>query len=178
MMRRLYLAVRSFFDRSTQSSNVQPTNTQTKPILQPGQEGERLPDSVIVLRLGVLSKDAQLAPRANETHFTLSSDDKASKLQSLSVWAEELTSAEAARELMGENSAEYRLVLYLNVDDIRAIRHPPDSTEALLDVVWDPDTRTGAEGHSGIIGMMRDKGTRKVLRLRLIDLAKPKLLPD
>jgi hypothetical protein len=186
MMRRLYLLVRSFFDRLTQPTKVQPKNIliniQTKPILQPGQEGERLPDGVIVLRLGKLSKDAQLAPEANEMHFTLSSEDKASKLQALTVWAEELTSAQTARDLMGANRAEYRLVLHLNVDDIRAIRYPSDSTESMLEVVWDPDTHPGAEGHAGIIGLNRGaKATRKALRLRLADLAnriKPELLPD
>src|SRR6266545_1749485 len=107
MMRRLYLVIRSLYDRLTRIRNTK-SNTQTKPGLRPGQQGARLPSGVSVLRLAPLSSDALETPKASVAHFILSTDDKASALQSLTVWAKDLTPAKTAREFMGENKAAYR----------------------------------------------------------------------
>ena len=73
------------------------------------------------------------------------------------------------------------LALHLNVDAIRALRPNPDSTDVLnLDVQWHPlvaedgsiDTRPGADGHAGIIGLHAGMSTqRKSLRRKLAQLA-------
>jgi hypothetical protein len=145
--------------------------------LRPGPKGTPLPGGTIVLRLAVLSKDQK--PSAYS--FELSSDDKKSDLKSLTVWAEELTSAEKARDLMGEKKADYRFVLYLDTDDIRAIETPINSS--FLDTVWDTDLRPGADGHAGIIGLLRPDGgvkeSYRALRTRLADAVfKTELLPE
>lgn len=67
----------------------------------PGQKGEPLPAGVIVVRLAKPSLNAAETHQANPLHFELSSDDKASDLQSLSVWVKALTPPEVARRLMG-----------------------------------------------------------------------------
>jgi hypothetical protein len=174
-MRKLYLKIRSMYDRLTRFRSTK-SNNKTNPDLRPGQHGERLPDQVIVLRLASLPSDG--IPRATPEHFNLSSEDKASELQSLTVWAKDLTPAKKAREFMGEKKALYRVILYLNVDHIRAIRVPSAPTEALLDVVWDRDGRHGAEGHAGITGLMCERIHRKALRVKLADLAKAELFRD
>jgi hypothetical protein len=126
--------------------------------------------------------DALESHRAHESHFSLSTPDEQSELQSLSVWVKDLTPAEKARELMGANRVAYRLALHLNVDDIRAIRIATDFPEPPLDVVWDPDPRPGAEGHAGIIGLMRPPGGErmkyKALRAKLAQIATVEILPE
>jgi hypothetical protein len=153
-----------------------------KPSLQPGQRGERLPDGIIVLRLAKPSSASSDAPRAHESNFSLSSDDEVSELQSLSVWVIDLTPVKRAREFMGELRAQYRMALYLNVNDIRAIRWPSGEVGSPLDVVWDPLPQPDAKGHSGIIGLKRPPHTErskyKALRVKLADLARAELLPD
>jgi hypothetical protein len=150
--------------------------------LRPGPKGTPVPAGVIVLRLAKLSKDAIESRRANETHFSLSTDDEESGLQSLTVWARLLTSAIKARELMGDHKASYRLALYLSVDEIRAVRVSADFPVFPLDIVWDTDDRPGAEGHAGIIGLMRPPGGErmkyKALRARLAQIAIVEILPD
>lgn len=103
--------------------------------LRPGAKGEPLPDDVFVIRLGKPSTDALALQKAHESHFALSTADEQSELQSLSVWARDLTSAEQARELMGENKAAYQLALHLNVDAIRAIHAKTMQTMVALNVV-------------------------------------------
>ncbi|MFN8495730.1 MAG: hypothetical protein U0350_49520 [Caldilineaceae bacterium] len=141
-----------------------------------------MPGGITVLRLAKLSKDIIESRRANETHFSLSTEDEKSELQSLTVWIKQLTSAITARELMGETKSAYGVVLYLNVDDVRAIRVSEDFLTAPLNVVWEPDDRLGAEGHAGIIGLMRPPGGErlkyKALRARLAQIATVEFLPD
>jgi hypothetical protein len=56
--------------------------------------------------------------------FELSTADKAEEVPSLSVWAERLTTAFQAWELTG-SKADYRLVIRLKVDEVRALRPTP-----------------------------------------------------
>jgi hypothetical protein len=147
--------------------------------LRPGPKGTPLPGGTVVLRLAIPSKDQMVS----EVSFELSSEDKASDLQSLTVWAEDLTPADRARALMAKNKAAYRLVLFLNTSDIRAIKTPADCPIPTLDTVWDLDSRPGAEGHAGIIGLMRPTGgnreSYKALRTRLVDAVfKIETLPE
>lgn len=130
--------------------------------------------------------------------FCLSSEDKLSVPPHLSVWDESLTTPEQAFSILLESSpnSKRELLVRLEVDKIRAIigssgggvNHPN-----LLNVIWvnlfkDPETRKikdsrpGADGHSGIIGL-DDKSTstgltarqakdlRKSLRAQLAELA-------
>lgn len=152
--------------------------------LRPGIKGERLPDGEEVFRLQkVSSKDASLTGKALPTHFELSTDDKKATPPSLSVWASDLTSPQQARVIRGVEAA--RLVLYLNVDQIRSLRPEPDSPDApYLDVVWEPlfnrdnvnvpDERPGAEGHAAIINLKHPNMSSldyRSLRSQLADLA-------
>src|SRR5687767_2182182 len=126
--------------------------------LEPGKTGELLPAGEIVLRLAKKSSDYELTGKASPVAFELSTVDEQSELKALSVWAERLTNAEQALELMGVDISSYPLVIYLNVDQVRELRPSPDSPMVpYLDVVWDrlmieqgsiriPDTRPGAEG--------------------------------
>lgn len=151
-------------------------------VIVPGQKGEPLLAGVIVVRLAKPSFIADETLQAHPLHFELSSADKASELQSLSVWAKELTPPEIARNLMGEKRAEYGLALYLNVDDVRDINLQPDAPEPPLDVVWDPIDVPQAEGHAGIIGLVRPpkapKSTYKALRAKLAHISTVEQLPD
>jgi|SRR5579871_4551197 len=157
----------------------------TSPPLRAGQKRERLPDGENVLRLvKKTTNDGKVPP----DEFELSTLDKASELKSISTWAESLTSPEQAREFMGDKKEAYSLFCSLKVDWIRILRPDPDNTEVgSLDVVWDPlkvmqedgtevpDARPGAEGHSGIMGLMRPPDMPRShffsLRSQLADLA-------
>jgi hypothetical protein len=121
--------------------------------------------------------------------FALSSADKASERQLLSVYEESLTSAKQAAELLGKPSP--RLVLRLGVEAMRNVG--PQESE--LDVVWDRRADcyqengtlngrlgTGAAGHCGIHGLAKqhythrssppsEKIIRRSLRQRLAKLA-------
>ena len=159
--------------------------THSPPPLLAGQRKERLPDGETVIRLlRKTTSEGKISP----DEFDLSSRDKASELQSISVWAVRLTSPEQAWEFMGEKKEAYSLFCSLNVDHIRTLCPEPDNKEVnFLNVVWDPlvvtqkdgneipDTRPGAEGHSGITGLMRPPGLPKPhffsLRSQLADLA-------
>src|SRR5262249_50849171 len=109
-----------------------------------------------------------------------STEDRQEDPPRLSVWAEQLTRAEQAWRLMGEK-AHYRLALRLNVDAVRTLRPDPDSSELPnLDVEWyplhaedgSPDTRPGADGHAGIVGLhLGSSAQRKSLRRKLAQLA-------
>jgi hypothetical protein len=151
--------------------------------IQPGSTGTPLPGGIIVLRLSRLSKDFLESQQPSESAFILSTDDENSELKALSVWAKDLTPAEKARELMGEKRAAYRLILHLNVDEVRAIRISKDFPVTPLEVVWDTDSRPGAEGHAGITGLLRPpSGERKLykaLRVKLTQIVtKIELLPE
>lgn len=152
--------------------------------LQPGNRGEPLPADEKVLRLLKASKDS----RVTDAAFELTTQDKASPLQSLSVWVTQLTNPEQAREFMEENKETYSLYCLLDVNAIRTLRLSPDSSVMPLDVVWDPltlpdseerDPRPGAEGHAGITGLIRPPGMEKMLykrlRVQLADLANENL---
>lgn len=114
-------------------------------------------------------------------HFTR--EEKQSENPRISVFAEPITPASVARQLLG---TEYDLAARLNVDDIRALRpallEPPCPN---LEVEWEqatvldnqgnriPDTREGAEGHAGIANLKRGtRPQRKSFRSQLADLAR------
>lgn len=146
--------------------------------LSQGDTGTPLPRDIIVVRLGIPTKDGG----ADASHFVLSTDDMASKLQSLSVWAKDLTPPEKGRELMGETRVKYLVALHLLVSDIRSIE---EQSNAPLDVVWDRDLRPGAEGHAGIIrlkmlpGLLeRSRNEYRALRARLAEIATVEILPE
>ncbi len=147
--------------------------------LQAGETGIPLPDGEIIIRLIKASKDGKVL----ETHFALTSEDKESPLKSISVWAEKLTTPVQACEFMGEKNLSYEVYCRLNVDNIRSLTLS-ELPQPVLETVWDtlfqdstitPDTRPGAEGHSGITGLERppamEKRVYKALRTRLADLA-------
>lgn len=152
--------------------------------LQTEKNKERLPDSENVIRLlKKTTNEGKISP----DEFELSTLDKVSEIQSLSVWAERLTSPEQAREFMGAKKEVYMLFCSLGVGQIRKLRPAPDNEKiGPLDVVWDlltvtheeievPDTRSGAAGHAGITGLLRPPGLPKPdffsLRSQLADLA-------
>ena len=153
------------------------------PIFAAGKQGERLPEGENVLRLlKKTTKDGNVSP----DEFELSTQDKNSALQSVSVWAEQLTTPEQAREFMGDKKDAYSWYCSLRVDTIRALRPTPEDTAVRpLDVVWDPLTLVvagreegellGVEGHCGITGLMRPPGLPKIyffsLRSQLADLS-------
>ncbi len=158
------------------------------PLIHAGQQGERLPDGERVLRLlKKTTNDGKVSP----DEFELSTQDKQSLLQSLSVWAERLTTPEQARAFMGDKKYSYSLYCSLAVDTIRALRPEPDASAVRpLDVVWDLLTMAqqdhegayvplGMEGHCGLMGLMRPPGLSKQhffsLRSQLADLANSSL---
>jgi hypothetical protein len=147
-------------------------------LLVRGEHGASIPERTDLVRLAKSAKDTVETFRANETHFHLSTEDQETPLQSLSVWASDLTSPLIARELMGATKASYRIALVLNVDDIRKLR----VEESVLNVVWDHDERPGAQGHCGIVGLKRPPGGISVhyraLRARLAQLAQVSILPE
>ena len=142
---------------------------------------ESLPGSCGVVRLAKLTSDGAVAM---SLHFNLSTADKASRLKSLSVWEESLTTAISARELMYDPYKEYALGLSLSVSAIRhlsiVIQEEPIRQFISLDVVWDHDARIGAEGHAGIIGLFRQPDYSrlhyKAMRAKLAQIAQPFLL--
>jgi len=146
-----------------------------------GEKGEPVPAGLVVVRLAKLSMDAEETGRAHESHFTLSTEDQNSELKSLSVWVRALTPPHVAREFMEAKKQDYRLVLNLNVDDIREVNYLPEAPVPPLDVVWDPLDKPDSDGHAGIVGLMRPnnapKAPYKNLRARLAQLAMTEILP-
>ena len=153
--------------------------------LCPGSDGEPLPASTLVFRIGKgvhLNSQALEKREVLEIFFKPSSEDEESPGQRLSIWAEDLTLPDQAWDFTGRNPAK-TVVACLNVSDIRSIR-PPDEFKP-LEVEWEqallPDgsrnAKPGAEGHCGISGLLqggdgkRDKERRKELRSRLVDKA-------
>jgi hypothetical protein len=141
-------------------------------------DGEPLQGSCTVVRLAKPTSDGAVAL---PIHFELSSEDKASKLKSISVWEESLTSAAVARTLMNDTDNAYTLGLSMSVYAIRdlldVIEEPPMRKVISLDVVWDRDCRAGAEGHAGITGLHREPGhpklQYKMMRSNLAAIARP-----
>lgn len=153
--------------------------------LHAGKKGERLPDGENTIRL---VKKTTSEGKVPPDEFQLSTLDQQMELKSLSVWAERLTSPHQAREFMRGDKESCTLYFRLNVDDVRSLRPIPDEIPEILslDVVWDPltvtqdlaevpDTRPGAEGHSGITGLFRQSHVPRSyffsLRSQLADLA-------
>jgi hypothetical protein len=142
---------------------------------------EPLPGSSGVVRLAKLTSDGAVAM---SVHFDLSTSDKASRLKSLSVWEESLTTAISARELMNDPHKKYELGLSLSVSAIRdlsvVIQEEPIRQFINLDVVWDRDIRIGAEGHAGITGLFRQPDYSRIhykaMRAKLAKIARPFLL--
>lgn len=143
--------------------------------LRQGQQGEPLPDGSRCFRLGYTQSEAPEDLIADAAHFALSTEDKGSKLQTLSVYVTALISSQRARELMTGAASKYRIALHLNVDDIRRVHLEVDLAGHPLDVVWDPVAEI--EGHAGITGLLQPSGLEnankkyKRLRLRLAQLA-------
>ena len=141
-------------------------------------DGEPLQGSCTVVRLAKLTSDGAVAM---PNHFELSSEDKASKLKSISVWEESLTPAAVARTLMNDTDNAYTLGFSMSVDAIRdllvVIEESPPRQVISLDVVWDGDCRAGAEGHAGITGLHRQPGhpklQYKMMRSKLAAIARP-----
>jgi hypothetical protein len=156
-----------------------------------GSEGSPLPEGTLVFRIG---KGLRLNTEAIETNqgleilFELSSTDKESPGQRLSIWVEELTLPDQAWDIMGRNPAS-TVVACINVDSICGIA-PPDPF-APLRVEWErairsdgtPNTKPGADGHCGISGLNQggkgkvDGNRRKELRSKLADLARISPVP-
>jgi hypothetical protein len=160
-------------------------------MLRPGSDGEPLPESTLIFRIG---KDVHLNVVAMEQRkalpgmFELSGTDKKSAGQRLSVWVEELTIADQGWAFMGAKPVN-TVVACLDVDDIRAI--PRQEPFHPLDVHWEqavfddgtPNHLPGAEGHSGIAGLNQggngkmDGNRRKAMRSMLADAAKISPVP-
>jgi hypothetical protein len=159
--------------------------------IRPGQENEPLGWGVIVLRfsrMAGLNEEALrlvAAGRAQPTMFALSDVERRLPVQSLSVWAEDITSAVLAWQLTGAKP-DSRVLLRLVSDEIRGVEVSPGQN---LDVVWEqamidlpdgtaePDTRPGTNGHAGIRHL--EKGTasqRRLARFRLSEAARAELL--
>jgi hypothetical protein len=126
--------------------------------LQQQQRGERLPDGMTVFRLGYPSKDNPSGMVAHPGLFALSTTDKEAELQSLSVWASDFILPERARGFLGDRAPVYRLVLYLDVDELRLVHLQHGMPRHPLDVVWDPYDDPDIQGHAGITGLIQPPG--------------------
>lgn len=148
----------------------------------PGADGDPVPAGTLVFRIG---KNTDVSPAGLERcvalpiMFELSSADKTSAGQRLSVWIEALTIADQAWDFMGATPAR-TVVACLEVDQIHAIAQQPGF--APLRVEWERAlmadaqgnviaiTQPGAEGHAGIAGLNQggggkaDSNKRKALR--------------
>lgn len=151
--------------------------------LRVGEKGQPLPNGELVIRLVTkITNDGNVSPE----EFELSTEDKQYSPPLLSVWASRLTTAEQARGFL-TNSDACKSFSTLNVDGIRSLRPETDVAKVkALDVVWDPrtvildgneclDTSPGADGHAGILGLLRPPGLSKLhyrsLRFKLAELA-------
>lgn len=161
-------------------------------ILCPGDDGDLLPAGTLVFRI---AENAEPSPAAIETGkaspmmFELSSADKKSPCQRLSIWVEQLTIADQAWGFLTRKPRQ-AIVLCLSVDEVHEIPAPVGL--ASLRVEWEkgfgldqlgaevPDTRPGASGHCGIAGLNQaksNKNQRKGLRSALADIAKISPVP-
>lgn len=166
-----------------------------------GEHLTPVPDHHFVLRLAKPSKDfaekGNILPIQLDEEFNLSTTDQKSTPPHLSVWVESMTTPQQAYDFLGTDSPR-KLVLRLNVKETREIQGNcgADTYSNLLDVIWvhlfdeSPekcirDSRPGADGHSGIIGLdeksvksvtdkltnREQKNLRKDLRSKLAELA-------
>jgi hypothetical protein len=149
--------------------------------LQPGADGERLPDDEWVVRV---CKQVSKNGAITEGEFILSSDDRDDPKHRLSVYAERLTTAEQA---FGFTNADPKNAVLgpLKVQDVRRLKAEPTTLETpSLEVEWQPktvkdengvpkpDTRPGAAGHCGIHDLTQGNRTqRRSLRVQLAELA-------
>jgi hypothetical protein len=144
-------------------------------------DGVQLPNTCTVVRLANLTSEGAVAL---PIHFTLSSEDRESMLKSISVWEETLTPPATARTLMNAPEGAYMLGLAMSVGEIKdqiiVIQEEPTRQAISLDVLWDRDSRIGAEGHAGITGLHRQpchpKLQYKMMRSRLAEIARPFLI--
>ena len=155
----------------------------------PGKDGEPVPAGTQVFRIGKSiqpSAEAKRTGRVSPEMFELSSDDKNSKGQRLSIWVEELTIADQAWDFMG-GKPECDLVACLCVDGIQSIPTQEDFEQPRVE--WEmalaidaeggviPNGRPGAQGHCGITGLNQGgngrvhKNRRKAMRSDLADAA-------
>jgi hypothetical protein len=151
--------------------------------LQPGNDGEPLPDGEWVSRV-CKKKFLSMNGEISELLFKPTSDDKTDPRHRLSVWVEKLTTEEHAYSLSNTTSKD-AILARLNVDDIRCLRPQPDSMDVPhLQAEWHPltlpdgnggtipDPRQGALGHSGIRDLLLgNKTQRRSLRAQLAKLA-------
>ncbi|MGK5087939.1 hypothetical protein WDW86_10305 [Bdellovibrionota bacterium FG-2] len=158
--------------------------------IKPGKDGESLHEDSKILRVVAADNmDADIG-KINPKALELSTADKASSLPHLSAFEDSLTTPEQSIVLSGKEKIK-SLVCGLEVRAVRASRPIPDSKPEYpsLEVQWFEatvdgpggakvkDTRPGADGHCGIIGMnwggksKLDKELRNSLRSQLADLA-------
>jgi hypothetical protein len=157
--------------------------------LRPGKDGDPVPAGTLIFRIGIktkLSPEALRKGKASPEMFELTSEDKESEGQRLSIWVEELTIADQAWDFMGAKP-ERNIVACLTVDKILSI--PPQAGFEPPRVEWEkaltvdgegrkiPNNRPGAEGHAGITGLNQGgdgkthKRQRKAMRSDLADAA-------
>lgn len=140
-------------------------------------EGESLPAEDVVFRLCRATNTGEMAPEA----FELSSSDKSQAVPRLSTWEATRTTHAQGRQLTGD---KYDMAGHLPVAKIREVRPDPEEPEASgLDVQWEtardakgnPVLLPGADGHSGITGLLQaealTKPQRKSLRAKLARIA-------
>ena len=155
--------------------------------LNPGADGESLPASVTVFRIGErLDANAEAIARqkALEMFFKPTSQDEKSPGKRLSVFAEELTVADEGWAILGSRPKK-SVVACFEVEAILNVVPPPPFKP--LEVHWEvalfDDGRVndmpGAAGHAGIAGLCQgsekgatDRDLRKALRSRLADRAR------
>jgi hypothetical protein len=131
----------------------------------------------VVLRLGRRSEQELFYADGRvpiPDDFNLGTNEKAEAerrhFAQLSVWSEELTSPEEARQFLSPN---YRLPLWLSVADIREIVES-EETQQTLRVFRDPEPRTlpGANGHSVIENVWPSKSDFRRIRADLVAIAR------
>lgn len=138
--------------------------------------GASLNDCQEVIRIAKLMTSEGMKPLP--MHFDLSSADKNSELQSLSVWEPNFTPVPMALELMSV-APDNCFGLRLSVKDVRSInyksRENDESSRMALNVVWDHDPREGAQGHAGITGLAKPPGMIKSefkkVKIRLAEIS-------
>jgi hypothetical protein len=135
-------------------------------------------DDVMVMRI---IKSPSLTPDLppTENNFVLSTEDKKEQPPCLSVWNRNFTSIEQAQNFTPPKENQIAVAWETRVSKIRAIKIntlPEHTLEVISSPLMDkgteqPDTRPGANGHCGIIGLDRPSGCSsndfKKLRIRL-----------
>lgn len=160
-------------------------------MLQPGEDGEPLPEATPVFRIAKNNEINDVAAsgrRALEILFKPTSDDEKSPGQRLSIWVEEMTLPDQAWAIMGFDPKK-TIVACLNSDDVMAVDAPEPfeglraEWEAALLTDGGRNNQPGAEGHAGIHGLIQggdgklDKARRKDMRSKLADKARISPVP-